>query len=386
MVICSLLYYADQVYLLGIQQLSNSFFNTVHDLHRTLFFIPILYASLVFRIRGAMITSFAFLCITIPRALLISPYPDPLLRPVVFVTIAAFIGFIIATQFNRIERETKANAAMSAAYDELNKTHQQLKESQEQLIQAEKLSLLGQMAASFVHEAKNPVAAAIVLTRIMRKDINQNGIIKDTAMEYLLQIESSLARSNTLIQNVLDFSRQSSPKLELCNTNDIVDQSLHLTAHMAKSQSVTVIKELNYPMPDIMSDSDQLQQVYVNLILNAIQAMPDGGKLTIRTFTDGDNWLKTEIKDTGHGISKENLDNLFTPFFTTKEKGKGVGLGLFICNEIIQRHKGRIEVKSKEGSGTTFIVSLPMNGTGNKEISKGVNYDKGKLAKLHPCA
>ncbi len=376
MVLCTLVYYADQAPLLGIPQLTNNLSTTVHDLHRTLFLIPILYASVLFRVRGGLITTFAFLCIVLPRALLISSYPDPLLRPLVFVTVAAFVSLLIATQLNRIEREIKAGAESIVAYQELSKAHKQLKESRAQLIRAEKLTLLGQMSASFVHEARNPVSAAIVLTKLLNKEVCKDIFSKDTALEYLSKIESALVRSSSLIQNVLDFSRKSTPKLELCEINDVIDQVLKLTIHSAKGQNIEVTTVLDPSLPKVIADFDQLQQVYTNLILNAIQAMVEGGTLTIRTFTNG-NWLKTEVQDTGCGISTENMHKIFIPFFTTKEVGKGVGLGLTVCREIIRYHQGRIEVKSKEGEGTTFTIYLPLHVEGDENIKY---FDGGEEA------
>ena len=132
----------------------------------------------------------------------------PAVRPLVFVIVAVFIGLLIATQLNRIERELKAAAELKAAYQELSQVHKQLEESQCQLIQAEKLTLLGEMAASFVHEAKNPIAAALVLTKMMSKSISRNAFSTEATLEYLSKIESSLARGSNLIQNVLDFSRK----------------------------------------------------------------------------------------------------------------------------------------------------------------------------------
>jgi len=375
MVVCTLIYYLDQAPLVGIPQLSHSFFTTVHDLHRVLFFIPIIYASLFFRVRGSLIASFAFLCIVLPRALLISPYPDPLLRPLVFVAIAAFTSFLIATQLNRIEREIRAGAELKAAYQELSEAHKQLKESQDQLIRAEKLTLLGEMAASFVHEAKNPMAAALILTKLLNKEISRDSFSKETALGHLSQIESALARGNSLIQNVLDFSLKSTPRLELCEINEVIDGVLELTAYSTKGQNIKVTKELDSSPPRVRANSDQLQQVYINLILNAIQAMPEGGRLTIHTVTDR-NWFRTEVQDTGCGISLENMNRLFKPFFTTKDKGKGVGLGLFVCREIIRRHQGKIEVQSKEGEGTTFTVYLPLHLKADEE--KGERLESGK--------
>jgi len=144
------------------------------------------------------------------------------------------------------------------------------------------------------------------------------------------------------------------------NLNDVVNRALDLAAHSAELQHIQVIKELDPSLPKRMADSDQLQQVCTNLIMNAVQAMPEGGGLTLRTSADNGQ-LKIEVQDTGCGISPENMPKLFTPFFTTKQEVKGVGLGLAVAYGIIQRHRGKIEVESKEGEGTTFTIYLPMH-------------------------
>jgi len=233
-----------------------------------------------------------------------------------------------------------------------------LKAAQEDLIQAEKLTSLGQMAASIAHEVNNPLAGVLVYTQLLAKKIANNSFSKETASSYLSKMETELTRSSKLIRNLLDFSRQSTPTLRGVNANEVVERAFSLVGHQAELQGIQVIKELSTPLPKVMADFDQLQQVCANLILNAIQAMPDGGKLTMRTSLNNNDHVKIEVEDTGCGISEENLHKLFAPFFTTKSKGKGVGLGLAVAYGIIQRHKGRIEVKSKEGIGTTFTIYL----------------------------
>jgi len=234
-----------------------------------------------------------------------------------------------------------------------------LKTTQEELIQAEKLTSLGQMAAAIAHEVNNPLAGVLVYTQLLAKKINSDKFTKEGALEYLSKMETELTRSTRLIRNLLDFARQSKPSLREVNINEIVNRAFDLAAHSAELQHIQVIKELDPSLPTTMADFDQLQQVCTNLILNAIQAMPEGGRLTLRTSTD-DSQLKIEVQDTGYGISPENMRKLFTPFFTTKGKGKGVGLGLAVVYGIVQRHKGRIEVQSKEGEGTTFTIYLPL--------------------------
>jgi two-component system NtrC family sensor kinase len=295
----------------------------------------------------------------LPRALFYSPHPDPLLRPLIFVAFAALVSLLIATQLNRIEEERKAHAELRAAY-------QQLKESQEKLIQAEKLSSLGQLSASIAHEVNNPLAGILAYTQLLIRKISTDDINKDVALNYLSKIERETTRSSKLIRNLLDFARQSPLTLSKVDLNEIVNQAFDLVAHSAESHNIKVIKKLSPSLPKLMADFDKLQQVFINIILNAIQAMPKGGNLTIQT-SSGDDQVNIEVKDTGYGISPENIGKLFTPFYTTKEEVKGVGLGLAVAYGIIKRHHGTIEVQSEEGKGTIFTIKLPLLPGGEEE-------------------
>jgi two-component system NtrC family sensor kinase len=257
-----------------------------------------------------------------------------------------------------VTREKEMQEKLTAAYRELSESHRKLKESQEQLIQAEKLTSLGQLAASIAHEVNNPLSGVLVYTQLLAKKLRDGSIAKEAAQEYLSKMEVELIRSTKLIRNLLDFARQSPPAFRQVNLNDVVNRAMELAAHSAELQHVRIVKELAPSLPDLMADFDQLQQVFTNLILNAIQAMPEGGVLTLRTSL-GNGEIKVEVQDTGCGISPENMSKLFTPFFTTKREVKGVGLGLAISYGIIQRHHGRIEVQSQEGKGTTFTIYLP---------------------------
>jgi len=337
-----------------------------HDIHRTLFLLPIIYAAVAFRGWGVLSISFLFLCVVLPRPFLCSPYAAPLLRPLLFVLFTAFLGLLTAMLINRSEKEERAHAALKVAYQELSGYDQRLKENQEQLVQAEKLTSLGQMAASIAHEVNNPLAGVLVYTQLLSKKIAGDNMPKEIALDYLSKMDSELTRSTRLIRNLLDFARQSPPTLKEVDLNDVVNRALDLAAHSAELQNIRVVKELTPSLPRLMADFSQLQQVCTNLILNAIQAMPEGGRLTLRTSANSSQ-VKIEVQDTGCGISPENMRKLFTPFFTTKEKGKGVGLGLAVTYGIIQRHQGRIEVQSKEGEGTTFTIYLPVHHKENHE-------------------
>ena len=340
MAVLTLVYYAGHTPLARF----GAFFTDayLHDLHRILFLLPVIYAALTFRVWGAIGASFAFLLIVLPRTFY-SPYADPLLRPLIFVLFTALVGVLTAVLMDRIDEEREIV--------------RRLKETREQLVHAEKLASLGQLSASIAHEINNPLAGILTYTKLLAKKISGDTLEKGAALDHLSKMESEVGRCSRIIRNLLDFSRQTEPTLRLVDVNQVIEQVLAMVGHQAQLQNVEVVRELSPSLSKVMADSDKLQQVFTNLTLNAIQAMSGGGKLTLRTSVENSQ-VRIDVQDTGCGISKENLSKLFTPFFTTKEKGSGVGLGLAVVRGIIERHKGEIKVQSEVGKGTTFSVYL----------------------------
>jgi PAS domain S-box-containing protein len=259
-----------------------------------------------------------------------------------------------------VTREKELQQELQTAYQQLSESHEQLKQSQEQLIHAEKLTSLGQLAASIAHEVNNPLAGVLMYTQLLRKKIDKNEMPREKELEYLSKMEFELDRSTRLIRNLMDFAKQTPLAFQEVNINDVIEKALDLIAHSAKTQHIRVIKDLAPALPPLTGDIYQLHQVFTNLILNAVQVMPEGGKLTLRTSLTKNNEIKADVIDTGCGIPAENMGKLFTPFFTTKREVKGVGLGLAVSYGIIKNHKGRIEVDSKVDKGTTFSVYLPV--------------------------
>ncbi len=255
--------------------------------------------------------------------------------------------------------EKRMQDRLSSAYRELSESHQRLKDSQEQLIQAEKLSSLGQLAASIAHEVNNPLGGILTYDQLLIRKTKEGTLTTETSLDYLSKMERELTRSTKLIRNLLDFARQSPAVFRPVNVNEVLDRAYELAAHAAKLQRINVVTQFEEPLPTVQGDSDQLQQVFTNLIVNALQSMKEGGTLTLRTANRKDD-VAVDICDTGCGISPENMGKLFTPFFTTKREVKGVGLGLAVSYGIVQRHKGRIDVKSKVDEGTTMSVVLPV--------------------------
>ncbi len=236
---------------------------------------------------------------------------------------------------------------------ELRQANEEIKQAQDQLIQSEKMASLGQLAASVAHELNNPLAIAAGRAELllMVGDNNQETI------KTLKIIHEQTARASKIVDNLLQFSRQHKQEVEPIDVNPVIEKAASLIEHQMSLENIQICKELKRELPRIMGDSNQLQQVFINLMTNACQAMPEGGKLTISTaLYDGS--LVIKFADPGRGIPEENLNKLFDPFFTTKESG--TGLGLSITHGIIRAHNGTIKVQSQVGQGTTFTIKIPV--------------------------
>jgi len=232
---------------------------------------------------------------------------------------------------------------------------QELRAAQEQLLQSEKLASIGQLAAGVAHEINNPMGVILGFAQGILKTLSED----DPLRRPLTTIEKESLRCNRIVQNLLDFARHSEPTPHLTNINELINASCDLVEHQTSLQNVKLIKGYNSALPSIMADPNQLQQVFINIMLNAYQAMPDGGTLHIATRQVGSE-LQVIFTDTGVGIPPENVQNIFDPFFTTKEVGEGTGLGLSVSYGIVKAHGGDIEVESQAGKGTTFVIKLPL--------------------------
>jgi len=239
--------------------------------------------------------------------------------------------------------------------ERLQRALETLRETQDQLVQAERLAAVGRLAASVAHELRNPLMvmrnALYFLDRVVSSDEEQD---PDTLRRYFAKLDGEIDRQNKIINDLLYFSRNRPRRLSRVDMNALVGETL---LRVEMPESVTVIKDLAPDLASISADADQIQQVLVNLVGNAVQAMPDGGTLTARTADADGEWVVFQVEDTGCGIDDEQREKLFEPFFTTKENG--IGLGLSVTKSIVEGHRGEISVSSSLGEGSEFTVKLP---------------------------
>lgn len=234
--------------------------------------------------------------------------------------------------------------------------------SERAVARAEKLAAVGRLAAGVVHEINNPLATIAACAESLEKRIAEGAYGESTDVEdlkeYLGLIRDEAFRCKQITNGLLDFSRLRAGARVPINLADTIKMTARLVTHQHRGDNIQIEIETVNDLPCVLGDEGQLQQAVVALATNAIDAMPDGGTLTLRAQRTGPNVI-VEIKDTGSGIPQENLTKIFDPFFTTKDVGRGTGLGLAVCYGIVSEHGGRLDVRSAVGVGTTFTISLP---------------------------
>ncbi len=252
-----------------------------------------------------------------------------------------------------------------------------VRDLKERMRRSDRLATLGMIAAGIAHEVKNPLVGISGAAQLMKSEILSGAVPEKGAgpgknlIEYLDVILKEADRLNKVLEGILDFTRLKPHEIKAYNIHSILDRVLLLNEENARKSNVILTRLYDPSLPDVIVNRDQLIQVFLNIIKNAIEAMPAGGKLTVTTrmsdlFTsvqaDGkkQRLMVVKVSDTGCGIKQDQLNDVFTPFFTTKDKG--VGLGLALSYQIVQEHLGTIRVESQENEGTTFSVYLPLAG------------------------
>jgi signal transduction histidine kinase len=245
-------------------------------------------------------------------------------------------------------------------YQELEERMHAQRLAEERLVRSAKLAAVGEMAAAVAHELNNPLTTVTGFTELILESFPEDS----PEFEDMSLVLSEAQRSREVVRRLLDFSRQSEILRVDTDLNEMITMVLQLTHHLAQTSNIKVRMELWEDIPPIRADRNQIQQVILNLVHNAIQAMPEGGELIVQSLMeerDKKMWLGIRVQDNGLGIEEENLEKIFEPFFTTKPSGEGTGLGLSVSYSIVSEHGGYIDVKSKTKEGSVFTIWLPVN-------------------------
>ncbi len=248
--------------------------------------------------------------------------------------------------------------------DRVEQKTRELKRTLDEVLHVEKMASVGKMAAVLAHEINNPLAGILTYAKLLKKWVDRGetaGEKRQEAMQCLDLIAEESRRCGDLVKNLLTFSRTAPINLETTDLNLVVDRCVMLVRHQMEMAGIQLQLDLADALPRLQCDPDQIEQVLLALVMNAIDAMPRGGNLWLRTaITPDSSGVQMSIRDDGTGIAPEILVRIFDPFVTTKEGGRGVGLGLAVSRNIVERHGGKIAVQSELGKGTTFTVTLPL--------------------------
>ena len=248
--------------------------------------------------------------------------------------------------------------AFNAMAATLQDRDEQLKQfTMKKIMESERLALIGQLAANVAHELNNPLQGIVTYSRLLLERMPAH----DASRPFVQKIVSQADRSRDIIRGLLDFSRQRTPNRQPSDVNKVLQDCVALVDDQASFHNIELIRDLPDNLPHVIIDPAQMQQVFINMMINAAEAMQNGGRLTLSTRVEPPNkCVQVSFTDTGYGITAENMERIFDPFFTTKQTGHGVGLGLAISYGIIKEHQGTLTVESEVGKGTTFTIQLPV--------------------------
>ena len=262
------------------------------------------------------------------------------------------------------------NQRLEQTLVELQSKTRELKSMTQQLWQASKLATVGELAASVAHELNNPLA-----TISLRLESLADQLILDTQKSQSVEIVvAEVERMSSLVSSLLEFSRRGQPQISTIEIAEEISKAVELIDYYLRSHRIDVVQDFEVDLPTIQADRQQLRQVFLNLLTNASDAMPDGGKLIVRAGKvrneDGQKGLSVQFTDAGMGIEPADLVHIWDPFFTTKPEGKGTGLGLAICRRVIEEHLGQISIESQPGQGTTATIFLPATGEEGEQVDR----------------
>jgi two-component system NtrC family sensor kinase len=261
--------------------------------------------------------------------------------------------------FTPLPESASSSEEFFALFRAFNRMIHELEVHQEQLVHSRKIAAVGTLTSGIAHELNNPINNIVLTAEALKEDFRS--MSPEESMGLIQDILTQSERAAEIVKGLLDFSRAERPDFEALPIRAIIQDTLKLVRNQLTLSGIHVEEEVPANLPPIHGEKKSLQQVFLNLFINAIQAMLDGGTLRIRAHPSDNQWMVIDITDTGIGIDPAHLSQIFDPFYTTKQVGKGTGLGLSVTYGIVEKHGGHIDVKSRKGQGTTFTVTLPLH-------------------------
>ena len=245
----------------------------------------------------------------------------------------------------------------------VQKKSEELGQVQNELMNIERIASLGKLSLSVAHEINNPLSGILIYAKLISKQLNNQELTptkKESMLKHLKLIESETKRCGDIVKGLLDFSRKDQNDFEPRHLHDILFETYELMSHSMKVANINFLSDFSAKTDLIFCSPNQIKQVCVAILVNASEAVTENGEILIRTLNPDDQHIRIEIVDNGVGISDEDIPHIFEPFFSTKEKASGIGLGLAIVHGIVQSHKGKTDVKSERGKGATILITLPL--------------------------
>ena len=324
----------------------------LHQIYQRGYYIPIILAGYWFEILGGLVTAIALTAVY-----LIHIWKDWAHNPYysfqqyaeisMYFVIAILVGYLSQVQRKTRERLENARSKLQAAYQKLNETFDQLRHS-------DRLASLGRLSAGIAHEIRNPLGSIQGAVEILGQNLPEG----DQKSEFALIAKQEVSRLEKLTGEILQFSKPAPPKRASIKWQEIITAATKLCAEQAKRQGVEISSRIKDEEFLIFVDAEQIKQVLINILINAIQAQPGGGRILIQGRVEGGESI-VSIQDSGAGIEPEQIDSIFDPFFTTK--GQGTGLGLSISYQLVRNNDGRLWATSEHGKGACFNISFPVN-------------------------
>jgi len=326
-----------------------------HDVFRRLYYIPVILGGIWFGLRGGFGTALSVSVIYAPHVVfqwgrIPGAHPEQYLEILMFNVIGIITGSLASREHQQRLRSEESATRLAASFAKLREQADMIIEIEDQLRRADRLTALGELSAGMAHEIRNPLGAIRGTAEILRDAFPP----EHKYAEFTAILVKEVDRLNQVLEDFLRFVRPEPTDLARFRPAETLREVLHLAEVQARKARVNIVTEIA-ELPETEGGEGQFKQVFLNLILNAVQAMTGGGQLHIVAEVH-DNWVVCRFSDTGPGIPKENLERIFNPFFTTKQEG--TGLGLAITSRIVENSGGRIKVESEVGQGTTFTLKL----------------------------